>query len=531
VELISLQFFLFLIGLLAVYYAVGRLAHKSQWIVLLVGSLAFYCLMGGASTLIYAVAVALITWGAGLGLDRLHQADKAARKQAKGRDAKKAIKQAFTRKRRVVLVLALAACIGILGYFKYWNVLLFYASRAESTTSLGILLPLGISFYIFQSLGYLIDSYNAKYPPQRNFARHLLFVTYFPQIIQGPINRHTALDPQLFEAHHADGDHIERGLLRLGFGMLKKIAVANVLSDVVDTVFVQAAGPQIPGSLAIFGVVVYSIQMYADFSGGIDIVEGVSELFGIEMDQNFRQPYFSVSLADFWRRWHMSLGAWMRDYVFYPLAVTSPSRNFGKWAGRHLGKHAGRTLPACVANVIVFLLVGLWHGAELHYVAWGLYNGVIVAVSDLCAPLFNKLAEVTHVRRESAGFRLFAIARTFAVVCVGRFFDCFARTSDSFFAIRNIVTGTGYGPLRDSLVAYGATYADELGFPVPVWAALAIIFAVDVLYERGTDVRAAVLGWRLPVRVAVYVTIILVVAAGAAYDTTGGGGGFLYANF
>ncbi|MEE1158688.1 MAG: MBOAT family protein, partial [Atopobiaceae bacterium] len=183
-ELISLQFFLFLIGLLAVYYAVGRLAHKSQWIVLLVGSLAFYCLMGGASTLIYAVAVALITWGAGLGLDRLHQADKAARKQAKGRDAKKAIKQAFTRKRRVVLVLALAACIGILGYFKYWNVLLFYAGRAESTTSLGILLPLGISFYIFQSLGYLIDSYNAKYPPQRNFARHLLFVTYFPQIIQ-----------------------------------------------------------------------------------------------------------------------------------------------------------------------------------------------------------------------------------------------------------------------------------------------------------------------------------------------------------
>lgn len=530
-ELISLQFFLFLAGLLAAYYAVGRFAKRGQWIVLLVGSLAFYCLMGGMSTLVYAVVVALDTWGAALALDRLHQQDKAARKQAKGRDAKKAIRKAFTRKKRLVLWAAFAVCVGILGYFKYWNVLLYYAGRAESTNSLGILLPLGISFYVFQSLGYLIDSYNAKYPPQRNFARHLLFVTYFPQIIQGPINRHDTLEHQLFEAHHADGIHMERGFLRMGYGILKKIAVANVLSNVVDTVFVTAAGPDIPGSLALFGVVVYSLQMYADFSGGIDIVEGVSELFGIEMDQNFRQPYFSVSLADFWRRWHMSLGAWMRDYVFYPLAVTSPSRNFGKWAGKHLGKHAGRTLPACVANIIVFLLVGLWHGAEMHYIAWGLYNGAIVALADLCSPLFDKLADVTHVNRESQGFRIFAIARTFVVVCVGRFFDCFATVSSALYALRNIVTGASYEPLADSLATYGATYATDLGFPLPVWAALAMILLVDIFYERGTDVRSAVLGWRLPARIALYALVILVTAAGAAYDTTGGGGGFLYANF
>ncbi len=490
----------------------------------------FYCLMGTWKTAVLMAAVALITWASALWLDRLERQARAARKQAKGREAKKAAKQAGARKKRVAFWASLALGASFLVYFKYWNVLLFYAGAEESTNSLGILLPLGISFYTFQAVGYLIDAYNAKYPPERNFLRYLLFVSYFPQVIQGPINRFDALAPQLFEPHTPCATTIERGLLRLGYGVLQKVAIANVLSGAVAAVFNTAAGPGIPGSLVIYGLVAYSIQMYADFSGGIDIMEGVSELFGIEMAQNFRQPYFSTSLAEFWRRWHMSLGTWMRDYVFYPLAVTSPSRRFGKWAGRHLGKHAGRTLPACVANIIVFLFVGLWHGAEAHLVFWGLYNGVVVALSDLCSPLFDKIVARLRIRRESAGFRAFGIVRTLVVVCIGRAFDRFTQLSHAFYALRNMFLGVGYGSVSEALTTYGATHASVLGFPAPTIAACAFVLAVDIFYERGTDVRAAVMGWKLPARALLYTAVALLVGAAIGFDTSGGGG-FLYANF
>ena len=141
--------------------------------------------------------------------------------------------------------------------------------------------------------------------------------------------------------------------------------------------------PDIPGSVVVFGILLYSAQQYGDFSGGIDMVEAASSLFGVGMAENFRRPYFSVSLADFWRRWHITLGTWMRDYVFFPFALTKPMQRLGKWASERLGEHLGRTLPACVANILVFLIVGLWHGAEPHYVAWGLYNGVVIALADL----------------------------------------------------------------------------------------------------------------------------------------------------
>jgi hypothetical protein len=227
----------------------------------------------------------------------------------------------------------------------------------------------------------------------------------------------------------------------------------------------------------------------------------------------------------------MSLGAFMRDYVFYPLAITRPMRRLGKWAGAHLGRHAGRTIPACVANVIVFLLVGVWHGAEWHYLAWGLYNGIVVALSDLMSPVFDWLVAKLHVRREAGWFRVFSMARTFVVVCVGRLFDCCLHVGSAVESFFIVIRGLNPMPLATALTTYGIEYASEFGFPLPTIFACLVVFATSVLYERGTDVRTMVLSWKLPARIALYVAIIAIVAAAAPLDTTGGGGGFLYANF
>ena len=528
-ELLSLQFVLLLAAALTIYYVLGRFAPRFQWVFLLATSLYFYFLMADLPALGLILATATDVWAAGLALDHIEESGKAARKGTRDRAERKAIKARTTRRKRIALALALIVPVALLGYFKYANVVLFNLNLAESPYSLKILLPLGISFYTFQSLGYLIDSYNAKYPPERSLPRFILFVTWFPQLIQGPIGRYDHLAAQLTTPRRVDLHGMRRGLIRFGYGTFKKLAIANVLAANIDIIF-HHISPTMPGSIILYGVLAYSIQMYADFSGGIDMVEGISELFGVEMDPNFQQPYLSTSLADFWRRWHMSLGVWMRGYVFYPLALTRPSQQLGKWAKAHLGNQIGRTLPACVANIIVFVLVGLWHGAELHYLAWGLYNGVIIALSDLLAPAFAQLAERTGVNRETLAFRIFAIVRTFVVVNIGRFFDRTYSVADSITCIKNVLFNFNAQQYQDAFATYGLTWGEVLGIPLVVILSCVAICIVSLQAERGADVRERFCQLPAPARLAICLTL-----AGLAFysldATIMGGGGFLYANF
>ena len=528
-DLISLQFALFLVGALIVYYALGRVMPRFQWVALLAVSLAFYLIEGSVATLGVMVGIAAVTWGCGLWLGKLDAACAGLRAATKDRAEKKAIKARFATRRRRVLIIGLAACLLVLFYFKYANTVLYELDLAPTKNSLGILLPLGISFYTFQSLGYLIDAYNSKIEPQANFARHLLFVSWFPQIIQGPINTYKELGPQLVSPRGPDERGMRRGVLLLGYGLLKKVAIANVLYGNVYNIFAYVDS-SMPGNVALVGVLLYSIQMYGDFSGGIDMVRGISELFGIEMAVNFRQPYFSVSLADFWRRWHMSLGVWMRTYVFYPLAVTKPIKALGTWAKPRFGRHIGRTIGACVANVIVFLLVGLWHGAETHYLAWGLYNGVIVALADLLSPAFKALGGRVGFDVAKPGWRVWACVRTFCVVAFGRFFDCVATLEDSLICIRSLVLNFSPLPLVDALNTYGVTSSNHLGFVGVALVALAIVCFVSVAAERGHDVRECVMSWHPAARIALYVAAMVLIALSFSFET-GGGGVFLYANF
>ncbi|MCH3947932.1 MAG: MBOAT family protein [Olsenella sp.] len=526
-ELFSLHFLLFLVTALAAYHVVGHIARKNAWLVLLAASLAFYCLAGRWQTLAYMLACAAITWAAPLGLARMDAACRAERAAAPDRAARRAAKAAWARRRRAVLVASLAACFGMLAYLKYWNVLLYEVGLAASPSSLGLLLPLGVSFYTFQAASYLVDAYNGRFEPQRNPLKHLLFVSWFPQVIQGPINRYADLGPQLLEYHEARSVRYDRAVLRFGYGALKKIAIANMLVGVIEAIFSNVT-PGIPGSVVAFGILLYSAQQYGDFSGGIDMVEAASSLFGVRMAENFRRPYFSVSLADFWRRWHITLGAWMRDYVFFPFAVSRPMRALGARASR-LGEHLGRTLPACVANLLVFLIVGLWHGAEPHYVAWGLYNGLVIALADLLAPAFSRANAALRVDESSRAHRALCVARTFLVVNVGWYFDRIYGFGDSLLCLRNTLTNFNPGAFFLTLHEDGIT---ALNLQFLVFAALAclLVFAVSLAQERGVDVGGRILGWNCVARAALYFLVLSLIVI-TSFLTQNVAGGFMYANF
>ena len=185
-------------------------------------------------------------------------------------------------------------------------------------------------------MGYLIDVYNGKYAPERNPAKFALFVSFFPQLIQGPIGRYDQLAPQLCRGNDFDWENLQRGFLLMLWGLFKKMVIADRALPAVNAIFGAQAGVY-GGAVAVLGVLLYSLQQYCDFSGGIDLVTGIAQQMGVTLAPNFRRPYFAVSLGDFWRRWHISLGAWMRDYVFYPFALTRPVARLSKAAKTHLG--------------------------------------------------------------------------------------------------------------------------------------------------------------------------------------------------
>ncbi|MFR5116217.1 MAG: MBOAT family O-acyltransferase [Eubacterium sp.] len=310
------------------------------------------------------------------------------------------------------------------------------------------------------------------------------------------------------------------------FGLLKKYTIANLLVHEIANIL-DAPTEKTPGSAIVFAILLYSAQQYADFSGGIDIVMGVAELFGIKMMPNFRQPYFSVSLGDFWRRWHISLGAWMRDYVFYPFALTSPMQKFGKWAKKHLNVHFGRVLPASIANILVFFLVGIWHGSQWHFIFWGLYNGIVIAVSDICAPLFAKITERLHINVKSKAFYLFRIIRTFIIVNIGWYFDRIYDIRDCFLCMKNTIFNFQMSQLDEFLGPILKIMPTKAYVIVTV--ALCIVFADSVIKERGKDAITLLDNRPLVLRWLLYFGMIFMILE--SFNFAVDAGGFMYANY
>jgi len=516
VNFYSIHFICFLIVLLIGYYTVFR---KKQWLCLLIGSAYFYY-WTGVGNFVFVLLTGFSTWFGAALLEKLSckaeqiRKDKSIEKQERDRQKKR-----IAGKRRLILWGVVVLNFGVLGYIKYAGVIF-------SDFVTGIVLPLGISFYMFQSIGYLIDIYNQKYSSEKNFAKYMLFVTYFPQMIQGPINRYDMLRDQMQEEHIWDEGRAVKAVYRIAYGFFKKFAIANIYAGIIADIF-DTPKQEYAGATLLFGILLYSFQQYADFSGGIDMVLGVSELFGIRMAENFKQPYFSVSLGDFWRRWHISLGKWMRDYVFYPFALTKPMKNLGKWANKKLGKHMGRVLPPAIGNILVFFIVGLWHGAQWHYIIWGLYNGLVIALSDILAPVFNRITGALRINVHSFWYRLFQIGRTFIIVNIGWYFDRIEDVGMAFTALKRTVCDFNLGQLKIEVYMLLESY---LGYVIAmsVVACLIMLF-VSILEECKVNVRDEVYEMPLPLRWVIYLLVIGFIVI--ANNGVSGTGGFMYANF
>ena len=451
----SLNFLFFVLATMLVYFLFP--AKKYKWTVLLAASVFFY-IVCGYKFAFYILFTTLSTYLIALWIERVADKSKKLLKEKKkewDREQKKNYKNRIKVQKRLIMTLALVINFGILAFLKYYN---FFAGSlndvlgsfgvAFSAPTLKLVLPLGISFYTFQSMGYIVDVYREKTAAQRNPFKLLLFVSFFPQIIQGPISIYDQLAHQLFEPHEFSFTRMKHGMELILWGFFKKLVIADRAAVLITAVEKNYA--QYNGTALTFTILLYALQLYADFSGGIDISRGVAQIFGIDMIDNFKRPYFSRSINEYWRRWHISLGGWLKNYLFYPIAMSNVFINAGKkmkntrFGKTAAGAHVAKVLPTSVASLIVFLVVGVWHGADWKYVAFGLWNGVIIMLSILLQPLFDGVVDKLHIKRTNPFFIGFQIFRTLIVVLVGYVFDVAPsfgegmRTLTGFFTNQNI---------------------------------------------------------------------------------------------
>ena len=357
---LSLIFFVFLAVTVVVYYLVPK---ETQWIVLLAASLAFYVY----ATRIGLLALLLETLVIYLLVRLMEQKKESARK--------------------LLVIICILAAVVMLLLLKYLPESMGGTAQFTGWFFRDLLMPLGISYYTLMIISYAVDVYREQIPAETNYAKLVLFAFYFPSITQGPINRYKELTTQFYEAHTFDAEALYTGLFRFAWGCFKKMVIANRTAALIAAVY---GSKKATGVIILLALLLTMLQLYTDFSGCADMAIGVSQILGIRLPDNFRQPYFSRSIEEYWRRWHITLGAWLKDYIYYPISVSAASKWFIKKGADRKARKRRTKLVSVIALMILWIIMGIWHGSGVKFFVMGVYYGVIFIITMLLAPVAER---------------------------------------------------------------------------------------------------------------------------------------------
>ena len=526
----SYSFVLFLIILFIVYYIIPK---RFQWKLLLLASYIFYC-FAGIKYLFYILATTITTYLISRRLNKIQtiQTDYIKENKAElSREERKAYKASMKSKQRKWMILCLLFNFGLLAVLKYANFTIANVNSIfrlfqvnKELTFFRFALPLGISFYTFQTMGYLIDVYREKYAYEKNVFKLALFVSFFPQLIQGPISRFDDLKETMFGEHGYNHKEFSFGVQRILWGFFKKLVIADRLLIAVNMIFRNPE--EFQGSFVVVGIFFYAINLYADFTGGIDITIGIAQVLGIRMKENFERPFFAKSITEFWRRWHISLGTWFKDYMFYPISVSKPMQNLSKICRARFGDAIGKRVPVYIATILVWFTTGIWHGAAWNFIVWGLLNCLVIIISQECTPLYAKFHEKFHVQH-TAWYQLFQIIRTFWLMSFIRTFDCYRNVGTTFRMFGTIVTTWNVSELfQGGWMRLGLNVSDYMILVISV----GIVLVASIMQVKGS-VREQLSSNPMLLRYATYFAIFLAILLFGAYGVGYDSSQFIYSQF
>lgn len=509
--LTSFSFFVFFASSVLCYYL---LPLKFRWITLLVFSAVFFALSSSPFTGLYPIICILVTHFCSI---KIHQNSPMNPGRAR---------QYLTC--GIIIILGMLAVLKYNGFFLlHWNVLAARIGLKGTGHELNWLLPLGISYYSLLAIGQMTDVYRGMTEPETNLFKTALFIAFYPQLTAGPITRYGEMREELFTGHPFSWTNFTHGLQRMLWGLFKKLVLSTRLALIVDGVYGDVEVYN--GFYIWMAAGLFMLQLYTDFSGYMDIILGASEVYGIKLPENFRTPFFSRSVQEFWQRWHITLGAFMRDYVFYPLErsrfMTHMRRFFTKAFGR---KTAGR-LTTNLALLCLWLLIGLWHGGAYKYIfGWGLWFWLCLVLGQAGEPCWKKLRVFFKVRTDSFSWHLFQSLRTFLLVSIGNIFFRAGSLKAAFRAIRlGLTTAVNPWVLFDgSYTRFGLSEKEA----VLIAVGLLVLLLVSVLQCSGS-VREKIDRQGIVFRWALYFLLIFAVIVFGKYGPDYDPADFIYRGF
>lgn len=496
----SIDFLIFFPIVVLLYWVIPK---RFRYLWLLVASYYFYMNWNAKYALLIGLST-VITYLCGLGISIV---------QKKGGNHR-------LRNQKIVIAVGFVTNLGILFFFKYFNFALENINAVLSALHLApidnrfdVMLPVGISFYTFQALGYIVDVYRGEIEAERNLFRYALFVSFFPQLVAGPIERSGNLLNQLRDIENQktfSWERVVNGLTVMLYGYFMKMVIADRISLMVDEVFEYAF---MYGTLELFvGAVAFSIQIYCDFGSYSLIAIGAAQVMGFSLMENFNTPYFSCSIKEFWRRWHISLSTWFRDYLYIPLGGNRCSK------------------PRKYLNLMVtFLVSGLWHGASWNYVVWGGIHGLYQVLGELLLPLKKRFINMFHVRTECDSYKWGQMLTTFLLAAFAWIFFRADSFADAILYIGRMFTKWNPWVLFD-----GGLYElglDRMEMQV-LFVALVILFLVDLVrYRKGMRIDAYLMSQNMVFRWFVLLGLILMIVVFGEYGPAFGDNQFIYFQF
>lgn len=520
----SLLFFCGLLIFLAVYFLLPWQKAKQLWI--LIANIVFYVWEGWVVFFIILVT-SVIVYVLTLRMGEIYQCFERKKKKLTPKE-QTILLQKYKKRAKKYLWLGFVLLLSVWIYVKVgklWGTPSVHTMQ-DWLSGRGILVPLGISYYSLSAVGYMLDVFWRKTKPERNFICLLTVMTYFPHIIQGPISKYSQLFSQFTSLPGFDHERVCFGLQRMIWGYIKKLVIADRLVVYTSAVFSDPS--QYAGMEIVLAVILSIFQLYADFSGCMDIVCGISSVIGIQLEENFRQPLFSRSAAEFWTRWHITLGAWTKEYIYLPVAMNP---RFMKWT-RGLKKNEKPWLASFVKAflplITVWLFTGIWHGTGWDYVVWGMYWCALMTFAKETKPLCEKLITFMKIDTGRKYYKLWQCIRTSLLFGIGRMFTVTGSLTGCILLWKQMWCESRFWVLFDgSLYQHGL---DQKDFYV-AFLGIALILLVDILHERGIRICQAIAAQPLLIRWAVYYGVIFAVIVLGYYGPGYNASNFVYGAF
>lgn len=520
----SLLFFTLLMLFLAVYFLLKKQDCKKIWILL--GSIVFYA-WSGIAALIIVLGTAIIIYFASLKIESIYFEFEIATEGLAPKE-QTAVLAGFKKKAKVWLwfamffILAIWIAVKAAKLFDMDTVTTLHSFAAGK----GIIVPLGISYYSLSALGYLLDIFWRKTKPVHNFMDLFTVMIYFPHIIQGPISRYDKLLKQISNLPGFDYKRVCFGLQLMFWGYAKKLIIADRISIYTNAVF--GSLDSYAGFEIFIAVLLNAIQLYADFSGCMDIVAGISETIGIQLEANFQQPFFAKSASEFWTRWHITLGAWTKAYIYLPIAMNPTFMKKVRELKKKHGKHASSFVNFFVPLLCVWLFTGLWHGTGWDYIAWGMYWCILMTISNETTALSTKAIHSLHIDTDRCYYKIWQCFATFMLFAVGRCFTAANSITGLFTILKRMFSQFNIWVLFDeSLYQYGL---DRKDFQLLIIGIL-VIFLTDFIHEKGISIRETAARQPIILRWIVYLTLILSIVIFGIYGPGYNAADFIYGAF